>query len=351
MPGIQRRRCGRGFVYHDASGRRVRDAETLARIRRLAIPPAYTEVWICTDPCGHLQATGRDARGRKQYRYHDDWRALRDEGKFDRMTAFAAVLGRLRRQVDADLRRRGLSREVLLATLVRLLDTTHIRVGNVAYRRANNSYGLTTLRNRHARIRGHTVELAFRGKSGVRHSLRLTDPRVARIVRRCQELPGQTLFQYLDEEGAVHALGSADVNGYLRHHCRAPFTAKDFRTWHGSVYAFERLAPLRFSTKAEARRQLMGALREVAAHLGNTVAVCRKAYVHPALVDDFLAGRLAEEAARFARLRAAGGLTAAEHRLQAYLEARTAADPPRPQKAAAPSAASQRAVAHQGALR
>ncbi|HEX5632935.1 MAG TPA: hypothetical protein VFX50_06885, partial [Gemmatimonadales bacterium] len=241
-PGIARREGRRGFEYVDARGRRIRDAATLERIRRLAIPPAWTGVWICADERGHLQATGRDARGRKQYRYHPRWREMRDAHKFDRMIGFAAALPAVRRRVRLDLAAQGLPRRKVLAALVRLLETTCLRIGNERYAEQNDSFGLTTLRNRHAHVSGPRVEFQFRGKGGKFHRVAVEDPRLARIVRRCRELPGQALFEYLDEEGAVQAIGSSDVNDYLKEISGAEITAKDFRTWAGTVFVAAQLA-------------------------------------------------------------------------------------------------------------
>ena len=285
VPGIGRLRRGSGFVYRQPDGRRLADAQQLERIRRLAIPPAYTKVWICPLPYGHLQATGRDARGRKQYRYHADWRLARDETKFDRMPEFGAALPRVRAHVARDLAApvgRQVLRDTVIAAIVRLLDTTLVRVGNDEYARSNGSFGLTTLRNRHAAVEGGVLRLRFRGKSGITHEVALHDRRVTRIVRRCQTLPGQELFQYLDEAGDARSIGSADVNDYLRVASGGEFTAKDFRTWHGSVHALQ--LARRFEASDMADRTPAGAnrlLAQVAARLGNTVAVCRKAYVHP----------------------------------------------------------------------
>ena len=282
-PGLKRLRRGAGFVYRTTEGKPLRDAAEISRIRRLAIPPAYTKVWICPSPHGHLQATGRDARGRKQYRYHAAWRSARDESKFDRLHAFGHALGRIRARVKRDLAAHAgsaLRRDAVLAAIVRLLDTTLVRVGNDEYARSNGSFGLTTLRTRHAILKGSVLRLRFRGKSGVQHEVSLEDPRVARIVRRCQALPGQELFQYQDDEGVGHLLGSADVNDYLREASGDDFTAKDFRTWHGSVLALD-LWRHASPDQAVSARTVNAQLAEVAARLGNTVAVCRKAYVHP----------------------------------------------------------------------
>jgi DNA topoisomerase-1 len=289
MPGLSRVKRGNSFRYRDAKGQWLRDVDEIARIRQLAIPPAYTDVWICPLPNGHLQAIGLDARGRKQYRYHAEWRVMKDESKFERLEAFGRALPRIRARVARDLRPGGkratLDRELVLAALVRLLDTTFLRVGNEEYASSNRSYGLTTLRNRHADVRGASLKLRFRGKSGVLHEARLDDPRVARVVRRCQQLPGQELFQYLDEDGMPRTLSSTDVNDYLREAAGDNFTAKDFRTWHGTVQALE-LTRLACSDDASAgmRYSAKEILGVVAKQLGNTPAVCKKAYVHPAVL-------------------------------------------------------------------
>jgi DNA topoisomerase I len=290
-PGIIRRRVGRGFVYLDAEGRRIRDRQTRARIRALAIPPAWREVWICASPHGHIQAIGRDARGRKQYRYHARWRETRDEAKYERMLAFARALPRIRARVRADLARPGLPRAKVLATVVRLLETTLIRIGNEEYARANGSFGLTTLRARHVAVRGTSVRFHFRGKGGKEHVVDVRDPRLARIVRRCQELPGQELFQYVDADGKRQSVDSADVNDYLREIAGEEFTAKDFRTWAGTVLAALALAAMPgFASAREARRSVTRAIESVAARLGNTPAISRRCYVHPAVIDAYLHG-------------------------------------------------------------
>ncbi|HWQ34679.1 MAG TPA: DNA topoisomerase IB [Blastocatellia bacterium] len=294
-PGIRRRRTGKGFSYLGADGKPVRDSETLSRIRSLAIPPAWTQVWICPLTNGHLQATGRDTRGRKQYRYHARWRAVRDETKYDRMIAFGQALPRIRERTERDLALPGLPREKVLAAVVRLLEVTLIRVGNDEYARTNHSFGLTTLRDHHVRISGDRMRFQFRGKSGVRHAIDLNDRRLARIVRRCQELPGQELFQYLDDEGNVQDVGSADVNDYLREITGEDFTARDFRTWAGTVLAAMALQEFRdFDSQAEAKRNIVRAIESVAKRLGNTPAVCRKCYVHPAILDLYSDGALTE---------------------------------------------------------
>jgi DNA topoisomerase-1 len=321
-PGIRRVRKGEGFVYRHADGKLVRNAADLERIRKLAIPPAYEDVWICTHPRGHLQATGRDARGRKQYRYHPEWRLARDADKFERMLEFGAALPRVRRRVTADLAKPVAAqptRETVLATLVRLLDTTLVRVGNDEYARTNNSYGLTTLRNRHAAVSGSTLRLRFRGKSGVIHEVALEDPRVAKVVRRCQAMPGQDLFQYEDEAGVTRAVGSSDVNDYIREASGASFTAKDFRTWHGTVHALTIWAE-QMAADAASRLSANQVLAEVARRLGNTVAVCKKAYVHPRVLQ-VLAANSADEAATLTAKPPArkDGLSASERQLLAFL--------------------------------
>jgi DNA topoisomerase-1 len=296
-PGITRRRRGKGFSYRDADGRPVRDPATLARIAALAIPPAWQRVWICPYANGHVQAVGRDARGRKQYRYHPRWREARDETKYGRMMAFAAALPRIRAAVERHLELPGLPREKVLAAVVRLLETTLLRVGNDEYARANRSYGLTTLEDRHADVHGSRVRFRFRGKSGVRHDVTITDRRMARIVKRCQHLPGQELFQSVDEEGGIHDVGSADVNAYLREIAGDEFSAKDFRTWAGTVLAALALREFEaFDSEAQAKKNVAAAIRHVAARLGNTPAVCRKCYVHPEVIGAYLDGATSEAA-------------------------------------------------------
>ena len=320
-PGIRRERLVEGFRYRGPDGRLIRNAAELRRIRSLAIPPAYEKVWISPRPNSHLQATGRDARGRKQYRYHPDWRLARDAGKFERMLEFGAALPRIRKRVQADLALPIGSvprRDTVLATLVRLLDTTLVRVGNDEYARTNRSYGLTTLRNRHADVRGSRIRLRFRGKSGIEHEVDLDDPRIARVVRRCQAMPGQELFQYEDEDGSARAVGSSDVNDYIREAAGADFTAKDFRTWHGSVHALGLWAE-QCAADASCRRTANQLLAEVAKRLGNTVAVCKKSYVHPRVLETLATQVDSEALARLAGRRRAG-LNAAERRLLAFLD-------------------------------
>ena len=325
-PGIRRRRRGRGFQYLDAHGRTITDREERARIDALAVPPAWTDVWICPSPNGHLQATGRDARGRKQYRYHPRWRELRDEAKYDRMLAFAAALPRIRRRVDRDIARKALSKPRVVATIVRLLDETGIRVGNDEYARENGSFGLTTMRKRHAEVEGSSVAFRFRGKSGKTTDVDVTDPRVARVLRRCEGLPGQHLFQYVDEDGEPVDVDSDDVNAYLREMAGGDFTAKDFRTWTGTVLAAWALEELgEAGSQTQATRQVVRAVESVAKELGNTPAVCRSAYIHPQVIETHLEGNLAQLLGREADRRVAHGmrgLTAHEAAVLALLRRR-----------------------------
>ena len=322
-PGIRRLRKGSGFRYVRPDGSAVRDAATLERIAKLAIPPAYRDVWIAADARAHLQATGRDARGRKQYRYHALWRAVRDETKFDRMLAFSRRLPAIRRRVERDLRLPGLPREKVLAAIVRLLEDTCIRVGNAEYARTNESYGLTTLRDKHAEVKGSRIRFEFRGKLGKEHVCELHDQRLARVVAGCQALPGAHLLQCVGEVGQRHAIGSEDVNAYLRAASGEDFTAKDFRTWAGSLQAAEALLREAAGDSQRLRkRQVLAALDEVAERLHNTRTVCRAYYVHPRLLETFEEGRLAASYAR-ARRRAGGarGLRAEERALVGFLEA------------------------------
>ena len=291
-PGLRRLGAPGRFRYVRADGRRVSAPAELARIKSLVIPPAWTDVWICADACGHLQATGRDARGRKQYRYHPRFRQMRDEVKYSRLPAFARALRRIRRRTAADVRRKGLPRVKVLAAAVQLLEKTLIRIGNEEYARANGSVGLTTMRDRHAQIRGAAVRFEFRGKSGVAHAVELHDARLARIVKACRDLPGHELFQYVDEDGERQSIGSDDVNGYLREISGDDFTAKDFRTWAGTVLAAQALARLqRYKSQTEAKRNVVEAISCVAKRLGNTKAVCRKAHIHPAIFAAYMDGR------------------------------------------------------------
>jgi DNA topoisomerase-1 len=319
-------RSGKGFVYRDTTGRATRDPAVLARIRSLAIPPAWTDVWIASNPQAHLQATGRDARGRKQYRYHPRWRQVRDDTKYARLAQFASRLPDIRARTDADLATPGLTRAKVLAAVVQLLERTLIRVGNEEYARENGSFGLTTLRDEHARVDDHGVTFRFPGKSGVRHTITLEDRRLARIVKRCQELPGQELFQYVDDDGAVQTIGSADVNEYLKEIGGAEFTAKDFRTWAGSVLAAVELSRVSTpDTRTEAQRVVVRAVENVSRRLGNTRSVCRKCYIHPAVFDAFLDGSLGDT---FGELPPAppAGLSREEMALLQLLERKTPAE-------------------------
>jgi DNA topoisomerase I len=290
-PAIRRRPAGKGFVYLDAKGRRVADPAVLKRIRSLVIPPAWTDVWICSAADGHIQATGRDAKGRKQYRYHADYREAREQSKYEHMLEFADALPTLRARVAEHMSLRGLPREKVLATVVHLLETTLIRVGNGEYARANESYGLTTLKSEHVAVAGSEVRFRFTGKSGKQWSLAMRDRRVARITRACQELPGQDLLQYFDDEKELRAVSSSDVNAYLREITGRDITAKDFRTWAGTVLMARVLKTSgQFENATKAKRVLSEAVKQVAAALGNTAAVCRKSYIHPAVTDAYLAG-------------------------------------------------------------
>jgi DNA topoisomerase-1 len=315
-PGIRRQRRGAGFSYVGRNGRAIRDAATLKRIRRLAVPPAWTDVWISPDPAGHLQASGRDAAGRKQYRYHADFRDLRDSAKYEHLVGFAQVLPVVRRQVEADIRLSGLPRQKIVATVVHLLDATLIRVGNEDYARHNGSFGLTTLRNRHVATNGSELKLMFKGKSGKQWRLRLHDRRVARVIRSCQELPGQHLFQYVDADGAIHSVGSTDVNDYLREISGGDVTAKEFRTFAGTVTAATLLATYPATNVLATRRaNLREALEVVAQRLGNTPAVTRSCYVHPAIIDSYLGNGLT-----LRRRRPPAGLTSEEAAVMDFLK-------------------------------
>jgi DNA topoisomerase I len=295
-PGIRRKRHGTGFRYIDPDDKAVRDKETLGRIKSLVIPPAWKDVWICTNPKGHLQVTGRDARGRKQSRYHPRWREVRDETKYERMMIFGAALPVIRERVEHDLSLPGLPRQKVLATIVRLMETTFIRVGNSEYARENHSYGLTTMRNRHVEVEGSSVTFDFKGKSGVHHTVGIHDRRLARIIQRCQDIPGYELFQYLDSEGERHTVDSADVNDYLREITNQDFTAKDFRTWAGTVLACTMLQEFEaFSSQTQAKKNVVQAIKGVAARLGNTPSTCRKCYVHPAVLDSYLNGAIIQK--------------------------------------------------------
>jgi DNA topoisomerase-1 len=294
QPGITRKLLRGKFCYFDPAGQRVTEPDEIKRINALAVPPAYTDVWICPDPRGHLQATGRDARGRKQYRYHPRWREVRDADKYSRLRDFGLALPKLRKQLETLLAAPGFSRDKVMATVITLLDATLIRVGNTQYARDNRSYGLTTLRNRHVEVNGSAILFQFRGKSGIEHQITVKDRRLARIIKRCLEIPGQNLFQYLDENGERHTISSSDVNAYLQTLTGADFTAKDYRTWAGSALALAVLRELQWESEADAKRHVVEMVKNVARQLGNTPAVCRKCYIHPAVVDGFMQGALAE---------------------------------------------------------
>ncbi len=322
-PGIRRIRTPKGFRYVAPDGSRVTDEETIGRIQKLAIPPAYEQVWICPDPNGHLQAVGRDARGRKRYRYHPRWRQARDESKYAKMLVFGRVLPKIRERVEHDLALRGLRRERVLAAAVRLLETTMMRVGNEEYAKANKSYGLTTLRNRHVKVQGGRIHFDFRGKHGLEHHIDLNDRRLAGIIKRLQDLPGQDLFEYLDEDGAVRSVTSEDVNDYLRDITGEDITAKDFRTWAATNLAAVALKELEtFDSATKAKKNVVRAVEAVSQMLGNTPTICRKCYIHPAIFDGYLDGSLldalrrrAEEALAQPQL----GLSAEEAAVVAFL--------------------------------
>jgi DNA topoisomerase-1 len=295
-PGIARIKHGSGFVYESARGKRIADEKTLARIKSLVIPPAWKDVWICVDPNGHIQAVGRDARGRKQYKYHPHWRETRDVWKYNRLIDFAERLPRIRRTVRRHVNQHGLPREKVLAAVVLIMEKTLIRVGNDEYANSNHSYGLTTLRDHHAKINGAKVQFQFRGKSGVKHEIDLNDPKLAAIVRTCRDLPGEELFQYRNEAGEVCDVTSTNLNEYLRQISSGDFTAKDFRTWAGTVLAARALRKIGpFATKTAARKNLVAAIELVAERLGNTKAVCRRCYIHPAIMALYMDGKLCSE--------------------------------------------------------
>ncbi|MCY7306385.1 MAG: DNA topoisomerase IB [Rhodoferax sp.] len=322
-PGIRRRPRGKGFSYRNDNGQAVSSLAERERLANLAIPPAYCDVWICPSPQGHLQATGRDARGRKQYLYHADWRTARDETKFNRMVAFGSALPRLRAKVTRDLAQTAsatVSRPAVMASLVRLLDTTMVRVGNDEYARTNKSYGLTTLRKRHAALTGEKLRLKFRGKSGVEHEVALKDKRVARIVQRCQALPGQELFKYLDDAGQLHSVGSAEVNGYVRAASGGDFTAKDFRTWHASATALALFMQMEEAAQEAITVTVANQLiAEVAQLLGNTSAVCRKSYIHPEVLALLLKTKTISVAAKAAQPKRKAGLSTSDCAFLAFL--------------------------------
>jgi DNA topoisomerase-1 len=337
MPGIRREPAGKGFRYRYAIGEIVQDEAVLKRIKALVIPPAWKEVWICPDPQGHLQATGRDARGRKQSRYHKRWREIRDETKYGRMIAFARALPKIRKRVEHDMKLEGLSRNKVLATVVRLLEVSLIRVGNDEYARENDSFGLTTMRDKHVDVRGKTLRFHFRGKSGKWHDVDIRDARLAKIVKSCQDLPGQELFQYIDEEGKRHDVHSHDVNEYLREITGNEFTAKDFRTWAGTVLAAMALREFeRFDSAAQAKKNVVQAIEAVAERLGNTPAVCRKCYIHPNVLESYMDGTLVQTLKQRAEKELRGTLKAlrpAEGAVLGLLQQRLATEETRLEKA------------------
>jgi DNA topoisomerase-1 len=324
-PGLTRHKRGKGFGYRGPDGKPVKDAATLARIRSLAIPPAYTDVWICPTENGHLQATGRDARGRKQYRYHPKWREVRDEVKYGRMLAFGAALPVIRARTNSDLKDTGLPRTKVLGALVQLLEKTLIRIGNEEYARTNKSFGLTTMKDRHVEVNGSTLIFEFRAKSGIQQTIDLREPRLAKTVKKCQDLPGQTLFQYVDEDGVHQSVDSGDVNDYLREITGQEFTAKDFRTWAGTVLAACALREFEeFTSETQAKKNIVQAIESVARKLGNTKAVCRKCYVHPAVLDAYLDGTTIDVIMKHASrlLRKFNGLSREEVAVLALLQHR-----------------------------
>ncbi|MDB6145807.1 MAG: topoisomerase [Pseudomonas sp.] len=314
--GFSRKILRGKFAYFDTQGQRIRDQAQIDRINALVIPPAYTDVWICADPRGHLQATGRDARGRKQYRYHPRWREIRDENKYSRMIEFGLALPKVRKQLEAQLAAPGIGRDKVMATVVSLLDATLIRIGNSQYARDNRSYGLTTLRNKHVEVKGSAILFQFRGKSGVEHQVSIKDRRLATIVKRCMELPGQNLFQYLDDNGERHTVSSSDINTYLQDLTGADFTAKDYRTWAGSALALATLRKLQWEPENDAKKHIVDMVKAVARQLGNTPAVCRRCYIHPAVLDGFLLGELA----KLPRTRERKGLRVEEVALATFLQ-------------------------------
>ncbi len=326
-PGLKRIRQGGSFRYVTPEGRTIRNADELRRIRALVIPPAWKDVWISADPRGHLQAVGRDARGRKQYRYHPKWRLVRDETKYHRLIGFAQALPAIRARTTRDLRNPKLTREKVLAAVVQLLEKTLIRVGNDEYARENRSFGLTTLRDGHVAVNGGKVRFSFRGKSGVEHDIQLDDRRLARIIKACRDIPGYDLFQYLDEHGERHVVGSADVNAYLKEITGQDYTSKDFRTWAGTVLAAQTLQEFeKCESDSQAKRNIVQAVESVAKRLGNTKAVCRKCYIHPAILDAYMDGSMVKTLADRARResRKSGDLTHSEAAVLAFLQKRLA---------------------------
>jgi DNA topoisomerase-1 len=325
-PGITRHKARNGFDYRSPEGTLVRDLETLKRIRSLAIPPAWTSVWICPNPNGHLQATGRDARSRKQYRYHPRWRQVRDEAKYGKLLIFSRVLPKLRARVEEDLKRPGLPRERVLAAIVRLMETTLFRIGNSEYAKENKTFGLTTLRDRHVEIEGSRIHINFRGKHGKQYQTDLNDRRLARIIKNCRDLPGYDLFQYLDDDRNPHTVGSAEVNEYLREVTGEEITAKDFRTWAGTKLAAEALREFEaFDGQAERKKAVLRAIERVAKHLGNTPAICRRCYIHPAILEGYLDGTMLKTIAESTRkylVENSEGMSAEEAAVTAFLRLR-----------------------------
>jgi DNA topoisomerase I len=325
-PGITRNKARNGFDYRLPDGALVRDIDTLKRIRSLAIPPAWANVWICLHSNGHLQATGRDARGRKQYRYHPRWREVRDEAKYSKLLVFTHVLPQLRARMEEDLKQPGLQRERVLAAIVRLMELTFFRIGNSEYAKSNKSFGLTTLRDRHVAIEGSRIHIGFRGKSGKHHETDINDRRLARIVKGCRDLPGYELFQYVDDDGERHTVGSAEVNEYLREITGEEITAKDFRTWAGTQLAAEALREFEaFDTEAERKRAVVRAVEKVAKHLGNTPTICRRCYIHPAVLEGYLDGTMLQALAENTRKYLAeniDGMSAKEAAVTAFLRLR-----------------------------
>jgi DNA topoisomerase-1 len=331
IAGIRRQSAGEVFRYVDPKGCPVADPAELRRIQSLGIPPAWTEVWICPTPHGHLQATGRDAKGRKQYRYHTRWREVRDRTKYDRMIAFGEALPQIRARVERDLAQTGIPRQKVLAAVIRLLETTMIRVGNEEYVRQNHSFGLTTMRNRHVDVTGSTLRFHFRGKSGKKHEIKLQDRRLARLVKRCREIPGHHLFEYLDDQGQSHPVGSGDVNDYLHEVAGQEFTAKDFRTWAGTLLAIRSLSELGpCDSEAQGKKNIVHAIEAVTERLGNTRAVCRKYYVHPLVLEAYLDGSLLDQCRVVETAEPSGGLSAEEAAVLAFLRERAAREPSRP---------------------
>ncbi len=329
QPGFTRRRSGKGFSFKDSDGKTISDPKMTSRFKALVIPPAWREVWICPYSNGHIQATGFDERGRKQYLYHEKWRQARDENKYERMLSFAQLLPKIRRTTKRDLKQRGLPRTKVLAAILQLLEKTMIRIGNEQYAKENKSFGLTTMRNRHAKVRGTKVHFDFKGKSGIHHEIYLQDSTLARVIAKLQDLPGQELFQYEDEYGETVSVGSGDVNEYLKEITGEDFTAKDFRTWSGTVLASLALQEFeKFDSQTQAKKNIVRAIEDVAGKLGNTPSICRKCYVHPAILESYLDGSMLEtmQQTTEARLKNLRGLSAEEAAVLAFLQKRLKAE-------------------------